>query len=109
MIQSLDLALTCFQLFSQPEFKQFDNMWKTLHACDDFLEKVLMANFWKTLLVASFETVPGTLLFGNRCLWWQFFLETALMITFERTGHLDVWLARLDLRERLLANLLERI
>ena len=37
------------------------------------------------------------------------FFETALMTTFESKSHLDVWLARLDLRERLLANLLERI
>ena len=72
MIQSLDLALTCFQLFSQPEFKQFDNFWKTLHGCDDFLEKVLMANsrrllaiFRKTLLVASFGNNTWDLIVWN--------------------------------------------
>ena len=84
---------------------------------------MLVITFWKVPL-ANFRRLLA--IFWKHCLWQALkqylghycleigvcggiFFETALMTTFESSGHLDVWLARLDLRERLLANLLERI
>ena len=69
----------------------------------------LLAIFWKTLLVASFGNSTWDIIVWKSLFVVAIFLETALMTTFESKSHLDVWLARLDLRERLLANLLERI